>query len=166
MSRGFVKEDDQEEVPIIPERAPLPNGETNYVTPIGYQALLSEKAALETERQNLPQTEGAERRIAVNVIQTKLNRLAERINSAQIIESQSATDEIRFGATVKLRFPSQKMTRIFKIVGVDEADVKVGKIAFTSPMAKAISGKKKDEVAILQLGNETRKIEILEVNYD
>lgn len=166
MSRGFVKEDDQEEVPIIPERAPLPNGAANYVTPEGYQALLNEREALDTEKQELPQTEGAERRIAANVIQTKLNRLIERINSAQIIESQTGEGDIRFGAKVKLRFIAQKMTRIFQIVGVDEADVKAGKIAFTSPIARAISGKKKGDVAALKLGNETREIEILEVNYD
>ena len=166
MSRGFVKEDDQEEVPIIPERAPLPYGLANYVTPQGYQTLLDEKEALETERQELPHTEGSERRIASNVIQTKLNRLTERINSAQIIESQSEESEIRFGAKVKLRFVAQKMTRNFQIVGVDEADVKAGKIAFTSPIANAISGKKEGEVATLELGNAIREIEILEVNYD
>lgn len=47
MSRGFVKEEDQEEAPIIPPRAALPNGVTNYVTPKGYQDLLDELKALE-----------------------------------------------------------------------------------------------------------------------
>jgi transcription elongation factor GreB len=42
MSRGFVKEDDQEEAPIIPPRAALPNGVTNYVTPNGLQELKTE----------------------------------------------------------------------------------------------------------------------------
>ena len=32
MSRGFVKEDDQEEVPIVPQRAYLPEGVPNFVT--------------------------------------------------------------------------------------------------------------------------------------
>ena len=32
MSRGFVKEDDQEEIPIVPPRANLPEGVPNYVT--------------------------------------------------------------------------------------------------------------------------------------
>ena len=35
MSRGFVKEDDQEEIPIVPPRADLPDGVTNYVTQVG-----------------------------------------------------------------------------------------------------------------------------------
>jgi transcription elongation factor GreB len=36
MSRGFVKESDQEELPIVPPRADLPAGLVNYVTEFGY----------------------------------------------------------------------------------------------------------------------------------
>ena len=36
MSRGFVKESDQEEFPMIPPRADLPLGMVNYVTEFGY----------------------------------------------------------------------------------------------------------------------------------
>jgi len=39
MSRGFVKEEDQEEPVIIPPRAAIPDGVTNYVTPNGLQEL-------------------------------------------------------------------------------------------------------------------------------
>ncbi|HPI80274.1 MAG TPA: hypothetical protein PLM35_07040 [Cyclobacteriaceae bacterium] len=46
MSRGFVKDGDQEEVPLVPPRADLPAGETNYVTQAGYDALLAEKGGL------------------------------------------------------------------------------------------------------------------------
>jgi transcription elongation factor GreB len=42
MSRGFVKEDDQEETPIVP-RADLPEGVVNYVTQGGMDELLNEK---------------------------------------------------------------------------------------------------------------------------
>ena len=35
MSRGFVREEDQEEIPIVPQRAYLPEGVTNFVTPYG-----------------------------------------------------------------------------------------------------------------------------------
>ncbi len=40
MSRGFVKEDDQEEVPMVPRRAYLPEGVTNFVTPNGYESTI------------------------------------------------------------------------------------------------------------------------------
>jgi transcription elongation factor GreB len=44
MSRGFVREEDQEEVPIVPPRAYLPPGVPNYVTRSGMDAL-SQKSA-------------------------------------------------------------------------------------------------------------------------
>ena len=53
MSRAFVKEDDQEEAPFIPPRAPLPAGESNYVTPAGKEALLKEKGLLELEKEDI-----------------------------------------------------------------------------------------------------------------
>ncbi|MCK7541717.1 MAG: hypothetical protein MZV63_67930 [Marinilabiliales bacterium] len=43
MSRGFVKEDDQEEVPMVPQRAHLPDGVTNFVTRTGMDLLLAER---------------------------------------------------------------------------------------------------------------------------
>ena len=43
MSRGFVKEDDQEEVPIVPQRAYFPEGIPNFVTLAGMDQLLAEK---------------------------------------------------------------------------------------------------------------------------
>ena len=50
MSRGFVKEDDQEEIPIVPPRADLPEGVANYVTQVGMNELLAEKQMLVNEK--------------------------------------------------------------------------------------------------------------------
>ncbi len=50
MSRGFVKEEDQEEAPFIPPRAALPPGVTNYVTPQGHRQLLEERETLEKQQ--------------------------------------------------------------------------------------------------------------------
>ena len=43
MSRGFVREEDQEEIPMVPPRADLPSGVTNYVTQVGMNQLLEER---------------------------------------------------------------------------------------------------------------------------
>ena len=71
MSRGFVKEDDQEEVPIVPQRAYLPEGVTNFVTPNGMNQLLAEKQMLVNEKNNLDNSNENENRIAVNYINAK-----------------------------------------------------------------------------------------------
>ena len=49
MSRGFVKEGDQEEVPMVLPRAFLPSGTPNYVTPEGLKKLLDEMESLKKE---------------------------------------------------------------------------------------------------------------------
>jgi len=53
MSRGFVKEDDQEEVPMVPQRAYLPPGVSNFATPAGMDQLLSEREMPMQEEENL-----------------------------------------------------------------------------------------------------------------
>ena len=165
MSRGFVKEDDQEETPIIPPRAALPTNTINYVTPNGMQQLKAEREALEQERGNLKTTDEQQRRRDLAVINGKMDLLVERIASARIINPKDQPkNEIRFGAQVKLKMNGNLQQ--FQIVGVDEADVTQQKIAFVAPIATAITGKKVGDNVDFKLGSEIRKIEILEISYD
>lgn len=166
MSRAFVKEDDQEEAPFIPPRSSLPEGETNYVTPLGKQALLSEKEALEEEKSQIKFIEREQdRRRTMATINGKLKLLDERINSARVLKpTDQAKNQVRFGATVKFKLNGR--VQKFQIVGVDEADVRKEKIAFTAPIAKALIGLKVGANSELELGSEKRKIEVLEIAYD
>ncbi len=165
MSRAFVKEDDQEEAPFIPQRAPLPEGESNYVTPFGEKQLLAERAALEKDKSEIKSIEKEQdRRRNMTTINGKLKLLEERINSARVIDPKDQPKgEVRFGAKVKFKMNGRVQT--FQIVGVDEADVKKEKIAFTAPIAKALIGKKKGESSDFHLGKEKRTIEVLEIGY-
>ncbi|OEY71212.1 GreA/GreB family elongation factor [Salegentibacter salarius] len=164
MSRGFVKEDDQEEAPIIPPRAALPAGETNYVTPNGLKELKNEEEALIEERANLDKQNDTERRRAQAVIDGKLKLLRERISTARLLKPEDQpADEVRFGALVELMQNGNKQE--FQIVGVDEANVKKQKIAFVAPIAKAVTGKKVGDKIDFKLGEETRKLEMLKITY-
>lgn len=166
MSRGFVKEDDQEEAPMIPPRAELPVGATNYVTSGGFQALLTEKKDLENERKNRQGENETELRREAAVIDGKINLLNERISSARIVKQMDQPhDEIRFGAKVELKNLQNKSLMSFQIVGVDESDVKKGKIAFVAPIARAITGMKIGKIATLKLGTEMRKLEVISIFY-
>ena len=166
MSRGFVKEDDQEEVPMVPPRADLPEGVTNYVTPEGMNELLEEKQMLLEEKDNPGGSNENENRIALNHINAKLSLLEDRIASARIVDLKGeAPDEIRFGAHVQLRNAALNRIQVFQIVGVDEADVSRGKIAFTSPVARALINKKAGDRAVLKRGRDELVFEILEVRY-
>lgn len=166
MSRGFVREGDQEEPPIIPPRAALPDGAINYATPFGMAQLKDEKEALEKEISELSTTNETERRRELAVLNGKLDLLQERIFAARVLDpTQQPKDEVRFGATVTYRMLANKMINTFQIVGVDEADLKLNKIAFVAPIVVAITGHKVGEFIDFKLGNETRKLEILEIKY-
>jgi len=166
MSRGFVREDDQEEAPFIPPRAALPDGVTNYVTPRGLHFLQEERKALEAERAAVTGNED-ERRRAHAVIDGKLDLLIERIVTAHVVEPVDGKQtEVRFGNTVKFEHtsgPQKGKEFTFNLVGVDEADVKEGRIAFTAPIARALLGGKKGRTVPFQLGTEVKKLKILTI---
>ena len=166
MSRGFVKDGDQEEVPMVPQRAYLPDGVPNFVTPAGLEQLLAEKQDLILEKETISTANENEKRIAVNFINAKLQLLESRINDARIIDPEKQpTDEVRFGATVTLNIPATGRKQIFQIVGVDEADIAKGKISFLSPLAKAMINKKTGEKITLKRDNGEAVFEVVKITY-
>ena len=153
MSRGFIKEGDQEEIPRVPMRAYLPEGVPNYVTKEGLEALKEELKNLEAER-----IKAGDNYIMVNFIDASIKLLVDRINSAVEVDlSKSNKDTVSFGAWVRYN------GRVVRIVGVDEADVNKGLISFISPIAKLLIGKKAGDVIELK-GSE--KIVVEEVSFE
>lgn len=166
MSRGFVREGDQEEPIVIPQRAVLPEKTMNYVTPIGLQELLDELEWLEDELGGLKNENETDLRRSQMLIHGRIKLLKERIVSARVLAPASQSqDQVRFGATVKFKNKALKATQIVTIVGVDEANVSIGKIAFNTPIAKALAGAKVNDVIDFKLGQELRKLEVLEIEY-
>ncbi len=163
MSRGFVKEDDQEEVPIVPQRAYLPAGVTNFVTRPGMDQLLAEKQMLIHEKDNLSSTDENEKRIALNYINAKLQLLDNRIAEAKVVDlKEQPQNEIRFGALITLKTEASGNIQIFQIVGVDEADISKGKISFISPLAKALINKKIGEKVAVKRDREDVVFKIMD----
>jgi transcription elongation factor GreB len=166
MSRGFVKEDDQEEVPMVPPRAYLPPGVTNYVTQAGMNELLAERQALMNEKENLDIASENERRIAVNHITAKLQLLNNRIAEAKIIDlKEQPRDEIRFGATVTIKTEGTDEIQAFQIVGVDETDISKGKLSFLSPLARVLTNKKVGYIVVLKRPKGDHVFEIMDITY-
>lgn len=166
MSRGFVKEDDQEEIPIVPQRAFLPDGVQNLVTPAGMDLLLAEKQALISEKESLSGAREHEKRITLNFINAKLQLLNNRIAEARVIDlKEQPQNEIRFGASAELKTQASGKTQVFQIVGVDEADIARGKISFLSPLAKALINKKIGDRVTLKRDREDIVFEITGIAY-
>ena len=153
MSRGFVKEGDQEEVPMVLPRAFLPLGTPNYVTPEGLKKLHDEMETLKKEW-----TDAGSNYVAKNYLDAKMRLLSERINSAVLIDNTKANpDVVSFGMYVKYN------DKVIRIVGVDEADASKGLISFISPIAKALIGKKKGDKFEIKVPRGTEVVEIQEV---
>ncbi|MGB3182719.1 MAG: GreA/GreB family elongation factor [Cyclobacteriaceae bacterium] len=171
MSRAFVKEDDGGEPPIIPPRAALPAGATNYVTPQGLEKLRNEYEQLDTERNRLevmPEKDSDARR-ELSIIKAKIAQLNERIGSARVVDYKNENgDSVRFGATVELKTiegGKSGMKRKFQIVGVDEADISKGRIGFVAPIAKAVNGAKMGDRLTLQFGPTREVVELTTLKF-
>lgn len=169
MSRGFVKEDDQEEAPFIPPRASLPAGAINYVTPFGYEQLLKEREKIEEKLGNINIDNDKERRHVRATLSGSLNLLNERISTARIIKNEDQPkDEVRFAAKVKFQFLTGRQKgeeRTFQIVGVDESNIKENKIAFVAPLAVALTGTKEGEIARVSLGGTVQELKVIKITY-
>jgi transcription elongation factor GreB len=166
MSRGFVKEDDQEEIPIVPQRAHLPEGVPNFVTRTGMDQLLTERQLLVNEKDNLGSGDENEKRIALNYINARLNLLDNRIAEAKVINpNDQPQNEIRFGASVTLKTEGSGHIQTFQIVGVDEADISKGKISFISPLSKTLINKKPGDKVTLKMAMKDTVFEIMDIAY-
>lgn len=164
MSSAFINEDQQVEAPFVPPRADLPKGVTNYVTPEGFEALLKEKEELLEKLKELNAGEEHGKLTAIKIIHIELQMLENRILTANVIEHEEQDkSEVRFGSTVLLQIGRGKKTRKLQIVGVDEADLKAGKIAFTSPLGEVMMNKKIGERVVLKLEHGESVFKVLEI---
>ena len=74
----------------------------------------------------------------------RIAELEDKLARADVIDiSKLSGDTIKFGATVTLIDEDTEKKTVWQIVGEVEADAKKGKISITSPLARALIGKKK-----------------------
>ena len=78
-------------------------------------------------------------------IEANIADLEDRLSRAQIIDPTTLSgDKIVFGATVTLLDEDEKPVK-YQIVGQAEADARVGRISYNSPLGRALIGRKVDE---------------------
>ena len=73
--------------------------------------------------------------------------------------------KVIFGTTVQLLDLEADSTVTYKIVGDDEANIKLGLISFSSPLARAIIGKREGDEVTFDAPAGTREYEIEKVSY-
>ena len=82
-------------------------------------------------------------------VEAAIGDLEDKISRAQIIDPTTLSgDRIVFGATVTLLDDADKPVR-YQIVGQAEADAKVGRISYNSPLGRALIGRRvEDEIEV------------------
>ena len=79
-------------------------------------------------------------------IEGRIADLENKISRAEVIITKKLkSNKVIFGATVTLGEVGKKKQLVYQIVGTEEADVESGKISISSPLARALLGKKVDE---------------------
>lgn len=101
-------------------------------------------------------------------IEGRIKEIESKLSHAQIIDVKTlnAGGRVVFGATVDVYEEEIGEEHTFQIVGDDEADIKVGLISISSPMARALIGKSEGDVAVVETPNGMRHMEILEIRYE
>jgi transcription elongation factor GreA len=151
------------------------------MTAAGYSALETElKFCQQTERPRIIQqiadarshgdlSENAEYHAAKECQSLNEGRIAEledKLARAEVIDvSKLSGDTITFGATVTLIDEDTEKKTVWQIVGEPEADAKKGKISITSPLARALVGKKKGaQVEVVTPGG-AKAYEVMKVEW-
>ena len=100
-------------------------------------------------------------------VEGRIQEVEGKLSAAQIIDPASvdAGGRVVFGATVELEEESTGDVVKYQIVGEDEADLKLGLINISSPIARALIGKEEGDVATFSSPGGNREVEILSVNY-
>ena len=101
------------------------------------------------------------------MLQGKIQQLKAKLAMAQIIDtSQIPTDQIAFGATVKIVEAGDDDEEEITLVGAGEEDYDNGKYLITSPLGQGLLGKKVGEIAEIDVPKGKLKYEILAITYD
>jgi transcription elongation factor GreA len=101
-------------------------------------------------------------------IEGRIIELESKLANAQIIDPALLDDEGRvvFGSTVDLMDVESEQNVTYQIVGEDEADIKLGKLSYSSPIAKALIGKFSGDVAEVRTPGGVKSFEIVDVRYE
>ena len=152
------------------------------MTPSGYQKLEEELKRLKTvDRRQISQeieiarahgdiSENAEFHAAKEKqshIEGRIRIVEDKLARAQVIEiGGNPPETVRFGVTVALADDSTGEEVQYTITGEDESDVSAGLISVTSPVARALLGKRVGDEVTVRVPKGNRSFEVLAIRFD
>lgn len=101
-------------------------------------------------------------------IEGRIAEIEGKLSSAQIIDPAAldAGGKVVFGSTVDLEDEDSGNAVTYQIVGEDEADLKLGRINISSPIARALIGKEEGDSVEVQAPGGTKHYDIVAVRYE
>ena len=99
-------------------------------------------------------------------IEGRIAELEDIVASAEVIDPSTLSgDNVKFGAHVWVVDEETEKESTYQIVGAHEADIKNGQISISSPLAKALIGRKVGDTVSVPAPSGDRSYEILGVKY-
>ena len=168
VSKAFTKEESEPPL-VVRRRATLPEGVPNYVTASGLAAYRRELSELKGQRAALAQSadnSDPDTAPAHAPLNARIAELEATITSAELVDGAALPGEqVRFGASVRVR-TATGAERTYRIVGVDEADAALGRIAFIAPIARALLGQRVGDSVVVRTPHGEDELEVLALHYE
>jgi transcription elongation factor GreA len=99
-------------------------------------------------------------------IEGRVGELEDKISRAEIIDvSKLSGKQIKFGATITVVDEDTEEKNSYQIVGPDEADIREKRLSITSPLARAVIGKKVGDTVEVTTPNGSKSYEIVKVAF-
>ena len=100
-------------------------------------------------------------------IEGRIQEINSKLARAQVIDpSTIKSEKVVFGAIIVVEDQETNKQTQYQIVGVDEADIKIGKISITSPTARAMIGKSPGDEAVVNAPKGEVRYDIIKVRYE
>lgn len=100
-------------------------------------------------------------------IEGRIQEINGKLARAHVVDLSGMTpDKVVFGCTVTVYDTASEEEVTYKIVGEEEADIKLWKISCTSPVGKALIGHKLDDSVRVIVPSGTREYEIIDIKYE
>lgn len=101
-------------------------------------------------------------------IEGRIKEIEGKLSNLQVIDvtAVDAKGKIIFGSTVELIEEETGKEKVYTIVGEDEADIKSGRISYTSPIARALIGKNEGDIVNFSAPGGEKQFEVVEVRYE
>jgi transcription elongation factor GreA len=154
-------------IPITTNGAELLRAELHRLKTVDRPAVITAIAEARAQGDITENAEYEAARERQGFIEGRIIELEAKLSNAQIIDPTLLDDDDRvvFGTTVELLDTSSNESMTYQIVGEDEADLKVGKISYSSPIAMALIGKSAGDVAEVRTPGGVKEFEIVDVKY-